>query len=395
MKLLVLSFYFPPDLCAGSFRCGALIEALERRMPRTMSIDVVTTQPNRYKGSIPQAPAYEERGGVRIHRIDLPEHDSGMVDQMRSFFSFARRALAIVGRQGPHDAICATSSRLMTASLGAWLSRSTRAPLYLDIRDLFAETISDVLGAKRARAMLPVIERVERATFGRAQTINVVSPGFLEPISRIAPSARLRTFTNGIDEEFLVRPPRRGPSTPSSPPLVLYAGNVGEGQGLHNILPQVAQRLHGRARFRVIGHGGRLAQLRAAVQGLDNVELVAPMPRDRLLDEYDSADILFLHLNDHPAFRRVLPSKIFEYGALGHPIIAGLAGVSAEFMKRELPDSAVFNPCDIDAMVEGFDGLATAGQQDRTRFRAKFRRSQIMNEMADDLIAFTAGMARR
>ena len=31
MKLLVLSFYFPPDLCAGSFRCEALIDALEAR----------------------------------------------------------------------------------------------------------------------------------------------------------------------------------------------------------------------------------------------------------------------------------------------------------------------------------------------------------------------------
>lgn len=394
MKLLILSFYFPPDLCAGSFRCGALVEALQRRMPNGSSIDVVTTQPNRYRGSVAPAPAYEQRGGVRIHRIALPEHDSGMIDQTRSFFTFARRARAIAGRQGPHDAILATSSRLMTASLGAWLSRTTGAPLYLDIRDLFAETISDVLGAGRARVVAPAIAWLERSTFSRADTINVVSPGFLEPVSRIAPKASLRSFTNGIDEEFLDRPlHRRLP--PASAPLVLYAGNIGEGQGLHNILPQVAERLGPRVRFKIIGHGGRLAQLRASVEGLDNVELAAPVPRDRLLEEYDRADILFLHLNDHPAFRRVLPSKLFEYGALGHPIIAGLAGVSAEFMKRELPDAAVFDPCDAQGMVEGFERVALAGPQDRAQFRAKFARSRIMDEMADDLIGFAARAAAR
>jgi glycosyltransferase involved in cell wall biosynthesis len=393
VKLLILSFYFPPDLCAGSFRCGALVDALERRMPKGMTIDVVTTQPNRYRGAIGQAPARENRGAVQVHRIDLPQHDSGMVDQARSFVTFARRALAIAGQQGPYDAIFATSSRLMTAALGARISRLTGTPLYLDIRDLFADTISDVLGA-RARMLAPAIRRIEWATFARAATINVVSPGFLDHMTQIAGGAALRTYTNGIDEEFLARPARERGSSSGSPPLILYAGNIGEGQGLHAVIPKAARRLAGRARFKIVGHGGRLAELRAAVDGLDNVELAPPMTRERLLAEYDLADILFLHLNDHPAFHKVLPSKLFEYGALGRPILAGLAGVSAEFMKRELPDSAVFEPCNADAMIESFERLQRRGSQDRAEFRAKFARSRIMDEMADDLIEFTVRAGR-
>jgi glycosyltransferase involved in cell wall biosynthesis len=395
VKLLILSFYFPPDLCAGSFRSGALVDALKRRMPRGMSLDVVTTQPNRYRGSIAQAAASEERDGIRIHRISMPEHDSGMIDQTRSFAVFARHALTIAKRSGPYDAIFATSSRLMTAALGAQLSKGAGIPLYLDIRDLFAETISDVLGRMRGRAILPLIERVEKATFSRAEVINVVSPGFLAHMARIAPGVALRTFTNGIDEEFLTcsMPASRTPS--DLPPLVLYAGNIGEGQGLHNILPEAARRLADRARFRLIGHGGRLAQLRQAVRGLDNVELVAPMPRKQLLDEYARADILFLHLNDHPAFLKVLPSKVFEYGALGLPVLAGLKGVSADFTRIELPDAAVFEPCNVDAMVAGLERLAGAGPQDRSEFRRAFARNHIMDQMADDLIVFTARAAAR
>jgi glycosyltransferase involved in cell wall biosynthesis len=318
-----------------------------------------------------------------------------MADQARSFVTFARRALAFARRSGPYDAIFATSSRLMTAALGAWLSKRTKVPLYLDIRDLFAETISDVLSNSRTRVLLPAIERVEKATLSQAATINVVSPRFLGHMEQAAPGAVLRSYTNGIDEEFLALQMPAKDQSSGLPPLVLYAGNIGEGQGLHHILPQAARRLAGRARFRVIGHGGRLGLLREAVQGLDNVELTAPMPRERLLAEYAGADILFLHLNDHPAFLKVLPSKLFEYGALGQPILAGLAGVSADFMKRELPDAAVFAPCDVEAMVAGFQHVACAGQQDRSEFRSRFARSRIMDEMADDLIAFTERAASR
>ena len=113
---------------------------------------------------------------------------------------------------------------------------------------------------------------------------------------------------------------------------VVYAGNIGEGQGLHAILPQLAQRLGGRAQFRVIGDGGRrellLERLRQA--GVHTVEVLPPMPRSALLEAYSTADILFLHLNAQAAFEKVLPSKIFEYAATGKPIWAGVAGYAAQ-----------------------------------------------------------------
>ena len=55
-----------------------------------------------------------------------------------------------------------------------------------------------------------------------------------------------------------------------------------------------------------------------------------------LLEYYKNADILFLHLKNIAAFKRVLPSKVFEYGALGKPIVAGVSGYSANFIKQNL-----------------------------------------------------------
>ena len=72
-----------------------------------------------------------------------------MAGQSRAFAEFARRALEIVAERS-YDLVFATSSRLMTAALGAWIARRKHAALYLDIRDMFVDTIGDVLPAAAA-----------------------------------------------------------------------------------------------------------------------------------------------------------------------------------------------------------------------------------------------------
>src|SRR5262249_37300436 len=146
-------------------------------------------------------------------------------------------------------------------------------------------------------------------------------------------------FTNGIDEEFLTRRSRAVPQTAGDGrAVILYAGNIGEGQGLHEILPELARELRAEARFVVIGDGGRRAALEAALAkaGVDNVSICAPMPRPALMEAYDAADVLFLHLGAYPAFEKVLPSKLFEYGALGKPVLAGVGGYAACFVCEEI-----------------------------------------------------------
>jgi hypothetical protein len=48
MRILLLSFYYQPDLCAGSFRATAMVKALLKRLPAGAHLEIVTTAPNRY-----------------------------------------------------------------------------------------------------------------------------------------------------------------------------------------------------------------------------------------------------------------------------------------------------------------------------------------------------------
>ncbi len=386
MKILILSFYYAPDLSAGSFRTTALVQALGEATPDD-SIEVLATRPNRYHSFTVDVPKEEAKGNLVVHRFAVPSHRSGMLDQSHAYLSFARQVLRHV-RGKRYDVVYATSSRLLTASLGALVARRASARLYLDIRDIFVDTIKDVLPARIRWLAYPACALLESWTMRRAAHINLVSRGFEQYFASRYPGVPLTFHTNGIDDEFLgLEPAPERPRT-DGPVEVLYAGNLGEGQGLHAILPGLAIAMRGRARFRVIGDGGRRDALQHALidAGTDNVEWLPPMPRQKLIQAYRAADVLFLHLNDYDAFKKVLPSKIFEYAALGKPVWAGVAGYAAEFIRAEVPNAAVFRPCDVQDALQSFARLAVRDEP-RTAFIARHSRRRIMTAVAREVVA--------
>jgi hypothetical protein len=387
LKILLLSFYYQPDLCAGSFRNTALVQALLKQVPAGSTIEVITTLPNRYASFSVDVPEKEEFDNLTIQRIALPSHKSGMLDQSKAFISYARQAIKHTrGKQ--YDLVFASSSRLMTAALGAYIARSQKAPLYLDIRDIFVDTIKDVLPAKIARVMKPIFSQLERWAINEADKVNLVSEGFREYFEQRYPNKSLAFFTNGIDDEFMLAQPKEKLIEEKDVLTVVYAGNFGEGQGLHTIIPQLAKHFEGRLCFKLYGDGGRKGQLESALieRRINNVKLCAPVGRKELINIYQEADILFLHLNNYDAFLKVLPSKIFEYGALGKPIWAGVAGYSAQFLESYVSNSAVFEPCDLNSAISTFEQLDVVTAP-RCDFVAKFSRDSIMQGMAADIVA--------
>jgi len=333
-----------------------------------------------------QSSAVETLGAMTIRRIALPKHRSDLWGQSRAFLHFARCANGFTSK-AQYDIVFATSSRLMTAVLGAWIARRARAQLYLDVRDIFVDTIGDIF-PRIAGMLRPALSVLERWTMRRADRINLVSRGFEGYFFSRYPDRSYAWFTNGIDEEFLIADwSRKGAVGARQPLLVVYAGNIGDGQGLHAILPQLAQGLGERVHFRVIGDGGRrellLDQLRLA--GVRNVEVVPPVDRPALLEAYACADVLFLHLNAHAAFEKVLPSKIFEYAATGKPIWAGVAGYAANFISAEVPNAAVFAPCNASEAIEKLNNLALQDQR-RGDFIVRYARRNIARAMADDIL---------
>lgn len=385
MKILILSFHFQPDLSAGSFRNTALVDALQKQLSEGSHIEVMTTLPNRYASFSVEAPQKEERPQLTIHRIALPSHQSGMLDQSKAFLSYAFQVNKLI-KNKDYDVVYASSSRLMTAALGAWVARRKNLPLYLDIRDIFVDTIKDVLSKKLVWLMKPVFSLVERWTLQKATKVNLVSGGFLPYFQARYPNKEFSLFTNGIDEAFLQAQPAATHACNRDVPEVVYAGNMGEGQGLHHIIPSLAKHYEGKLNFKLLGDGGRRKQLMEAIEsaGCSNVELMPPVSRKELIAIYHNADVLFLHLNDYDAFKKVLPSKIFEYAAVGKPIWAGVGGFSASFIQENIDNAAVFSPCDLQSAIDAFSNLKLVTQP-RPAFTSRFSRTEIMHSMAEEI----------
>ena len=206
MKILFLTFYFEPDLCAGSFRNSSLLKDFHSKIKKTDSIDVISTHPNRYDSYKVNSKDFEKRfENLTIRRINLPNHNGGIINQIKLFVIFYINVIKIT-KNKKYDLVYASSSRLFTAFLGARLARKNQAKLFLDIRDIFRETIIDVYKQSKFISFFLnlIIPLFEKYTFKRASAINVVSPGFIDYFKKYnyGENAKFYCFTNGIDEIF-------------------------------------------------------------------------------------------------------------------------------------------------------------------------------------------------
>lgn len=388
-KILYLTFYFEPDLCAGSFRNTPLAYELVKLGEGLVHVDVITTLPNRYSSFEVEAQELEQKENLTVHRVKIPKHQSGMKDQIISFKTYYDRVKKLINGER-YDLVFASSSRLFTAYLGYTVAKKLQVPLYLDIRDIFYDTLDDVLQSGIIkRGALPLIKRVEKKTFNYATHINLISGGF-EPYFANFEHAHFSFYPNGIDDIFIEY---NETSTEiqdlNEPKTIVYAGNLGEGQGLHKIIPKAAKELQGKFKFIIIGDGGAKAKLEQELIKLNvtNVEIYPPIKRDKLLSVYKKADFLFVHLNNYKAFEKVLPSKLFELASFSKPIIAGVGGFAANFIKENIENTILFEPCNIDEFVEKIRKYEYKTFS-RTAFIEKFKRSSVNRKMAFSILKY-------
>ncbi len=393
MKIVFFTFYYPPDLCAGSFRSVALSQALSKKIDSNDELHIITTHPNRYASYKALANNIELDGKITIHRILVPGHRSGMLSQARTFSVYAISAYKLCKQINPSFLI-GTTSRLMTGVLTGISAHQLGCRYFIDLRDIFSESISDLFSRKN-RILGGVSKKIfsffEKKLFYSASGVNVVSEGFPEYFQKEGvDTSNWSFFPNGVDYEFTKLTNKKNTISEKNK-IILYAGNIGGGQGLELILPYVAKIIGNNYHFLVVGDGGMRVALeeRLKHENIDNVEILPPVRREKLIEYYQNADILFLHLNNIPALRRVLPSKIFEYTALRKPIVAGLDGYSAKFLKDNTPYATIFNPGNVNQCVNSIkEAESLKINEDKiNNFIEKYAREKIMKKMATHILS--------
>ncbi|MGH2952444.1 MAG: glycosyltransferase family 4 protein [Solirubrobacterales bacterium] len=330
MRALILTQHFAPEVTAARFRLEPFVGELVRR---GHDVEVLCAVPNHPRGVI--EPGY--RGAAVIRR----EVDGALV---RYVWVFARPRKTLATRLGFYgtyaamasaagsllarpDVILASSPPLPVGAAGAVLARRHRAPWVLDVRDPWPGS-AVALGELSNRRVIALAERLERGLYRRAAATVTVNDAFRRHVAERSPAgSRIEVISNGTTREWLAAgetPPERTTlGLPEQRFIWAYAGNIGLAHGLE-VAIDAAGRLGDGATLLIIGEGPRRADVErlASTARPGAVELRKLMPPSEVARHLRAADALLVSERQE----WTVPSKLYDYCAVGRPVIAACQG---------------------------------------------------------------------
>lgn len=232
-----------------------------------------------------------------------------------------------VARSQRLDAVLVMSPPLTLGVSGWVVSRLRRAPLVLNVQDVFPDAAVES-GAISHRGVIAVARLLERWVYGRSEAVTVLSEDLADNLRAKVPSRRawrIRTIPNFVDVDA-IRPldrmtPYRRELGIDERPVVMYAGNVGFSQSLDSMID--AARALPDVWFVINGGGAARDELERRAEGLDNVVFGDYQSAERLPEVLATGDVHAVLLK--AGLGRVsVPSKTYSIMAAGRPVVAAV-----------------------------------------------------------------------
>ena len=249
-----------------------------------------------------------------------------------------RRALGFLGfsvtsavaglRAGERpDAVLVMSPPLTLAVSGWFVSRLRRAPLFLNIQDVFPDAAVET-GAIRNKLVIALARILEKWAYARSKAVTVLSDDLADNLrAKVRGSRRDRivVIPNFVDTDA-IRPMDRLTDYRrdlglDDRPVVMYAGNVGFSQSLDLVL-EAARALPDVA-FVINGDGSARDNLQMRAVDIPNVHFGDYQPAERLSEVLATADVHVIPLK-RGLGRVSVPSKTYSIMAAGRPAVVAV-----------------------------------------------------------------------
>ncbi len=410
MRILFFTHYYPPEVNAPAARTS---DHCIRWARAGHDVTVVTCAPNCPNGVVYPGyanrlrPQTEMQHGVRVVRVwTWLAPNAGSARRIINFLSYLVSAvLASLWLPRP-DVVVATSPQFFCGWAGVIAARLRRAPLVLEIRDIWPESIQAV-GAIQNRRLLRLLERLERWMYLAADRIVAVGDGYRDRILQRADVARrISVITNGVDPRCFV--PRAADEAflrawnLQGKFVCSYIGTIGMAHGLDVVL-RAARLLREQGRtdicFCLVGDGSYRQRLQAEAHatGLDElVVFTGQQPKETMPAVLASSGACLVHLKKCDLFETVIPSKIFETMAMERPIIMAVRGSARDIvlqsgaglsMEPESPESLVEN---VLTLANDPRLASRMGQTGRQRVLADFNRDVLAQRFLNVMEGLTS-----
>jgi GNAT superfamily N-acetyltransferase len=222
---------------------------------------------------------------------------------------------------------------------------------------------------------------------------------------RGVPGERLHFIPKPADE-LVFRPcgasRRKSYGLSDSSIVLLYAGALGEAQGLDALIEAASRVRDEDVVVLLAGSGTHLESLRARASqlGLPNVRFLGRLSHTEMTDLYATADVAYISLASHPLSNATMPSKTQSILASGTAVLCAADGDVAGVIESA-GAGFVAPPGDPDAIADairratalGRDGLAELGQRARAEYETRFAVSRTTDQ-AEELLRGLAGRKR-
>ncbi|MDR6904809.1 glycosyltransferase involved in cell wall biosynthesis [Agromyces sp. 3263] len=345
------------------------------------SVSVLTGFPNYpdgrlYDGYRVRRRTREQHGAIDVTRVALiPNHGASVLGRVANYSTFALSATAS-GRSALRDvdAVWVYNSPVTVGLPLLSHTRNGRTPYFLHVQDLWPDSLIDsgmIPAGWLGDLAAAVANRIVRFTERKATIVGVSSRSLRDIILSRHPAldpAKIVYAPNPTDES-LFRPAadlrRELQLSDESPEFVdvMYAGAIGEVQGLDTLLEAAALlKKHSQIRILLVGDGISRERLerQAAAERLWNVRFLGRVPQRDIPECIARSHIQLVSLADTPFLHYTTPSKIATLLASGVPIIGHLAGDGARLI-REAEAGVVVTPGDASGLCEAIVRMAQGG----------------------------------
>lgn len=230
-----------------------------------------------------------------------------------------------------YDAVLATGPPF--AALIAARMAHGDVPLLVELRDLWAGNPAFDRGG-------PVLRRLESWVVKDAAGVIAVTPEAADDLRRRHPDTRVKEIANGFESELL---DKRRPSTGTT---IIHSGTLTKDRPLTPLLRALEPPL------RLVLHGYVAPEIQAEIaeSGAD-VEIVPPSGWEEAVERIAAADVALITQSRGAGDETAVAAKVYEYLALGKPVLCISHGGATEALLRRLDADGLCARLDDDASI--------------------------------------------
>ncbi|MGF6563803.1 colanic acid biosynthesis fucosyltransferase WcaI [Kosakonia cowanii] len=372
MKILVYGINYSPELTGIGKYTGEMVEWMARQGHDVRVITAPPYYPEWKVGHRYSAWRWrKEQGTATVWRCPLyvPKQPS-TIKRLLHLGSFAVSSFfpLMAQRSWKPDRIIGVVPTLFCTPGMRLLAKLSGARTLLHIQDYEVDAMLGLgmAGKGKGGLVAKLAAAFERSNLHNVDNVSTISRSMMNKAREKGVSAdKIIFFPNWSEvarfrdvDAANVAQLRRDLGLPDDKKIILYSGNIGEKQGLENVI-EAAARLKGHPwLFAIVGQGGGKARLEKMVseRGLDNVKFFPLQPYEALPALLTLGDC-HLVIQKRGAADAVLPSKLTNILAVGgNAVITAEESTELGQLCLNEPGIAVcVEPESVDALTSGIE----------------------------------------